>query len=44
MARVSHEGTINRVSKLSLTIVPLTAVVAGIIALKVAIWITHFGH
>jgi hypothetical protein len=34
MAPVSHEGMINRVSKLSLTIVPLTAVVAGIIALK----------
>jgi hypothetical protein len=44
MAAVSHEGMIKRVCKFSLTTVPLTAVVAGIIALKVAIRITHFSH
>jgi hypothetical protein len=41
---VSHVQTIKRVFKLSLTIVLPTAVFAGIIALKVVIWIPHFSH
>jgi hypothetical protein len=45
MAAVSHvEMMIKRVCKFSLTIVLLTAVAAGIVALKVAIWIPHFSH
>jgi hypothetical protein len=44
MAAVSHVEMIKRVCKFSLTIVLLTAVAAGIVALKVAIWIPHFSH
>jgi hypothetical protein len=41
---VSHAETIKRVCKFSLAIVLLTAVFAGIVALKVAIWIPRFSH
>jgi hypothetical protein len=41
---VSHVETIKRACKFSLTIVLLTAVFAGIVALKVAIWIPRFSH
>jgi hypothetical protein len=44
IAAVSHVETIKRVCKFSLTIVLLTAVFAGIVALKVAIWIPRFSH
>jgi hypothetical protein len=44
MTAVSHVDMIKRVCKFSLTIVLLTAVAAGIVALKVAIWIPHFSH
>jgi hypothetical protein len=44
MAAVSHVKTIKQVCKFSLTFVVLTAVVAGIVALKFAIWIPQFSH
>jgi hypothetical protein len=43
-AAASHLESVKRVCKLSLTIVLLGVVAAGIVAVKIAIWIPRFSH
>jgi hypothetical protein len=43
-AAVSHLESFKRVCKFSLTIVLLGVVAAGIVAVKIAIWIPHFNQ
>jgi hypothetical protein len=44
VAAASHVESFKRVCKFSLTIVLLGIVAAGIVAVKIAIWIPHFNY
>jgi hypothetical protein len=44
VAAAAHVESFERVCKFSLTIMLLAVVAAGIVAVKIAIWIPHFNH
>jgi hypothetical protein len=44
MGAASHVGVIKRFGTFTLTVALLSIAAAGIVALKSAIWISHFSH